>query len=401
MNISISLALILEHQKNSIRNMISKFNIYYYKPNAYRKDSNSYSINHYTSRRTAALNKMSFNNNIIGTNVSKNDTTNEYFKHPINLRTSRIATRNILSNTESSADLGLLTMTINQFNECFISNETIIKVSIEIKSTFQKSVFEKESFAEQNHQYEFHMDFGLNRKLLLVLSIIYFIIDNTIINNTKSIKILHLLSKYKFINENNKAPIKIAFEIFKIIQLYCDIISKKELFQITSEHKPKVKMKFSYLTPLVLSCKNYFSRNLLPMFFEYMIKVKIKWLIVTSTTILIILLLYYKSRLLRNQYEMKTKIYHYKSTKDEYDKAREIRFTNMSTSIKHDKTNNHKGVLSKIYMLLSIYNVLFTNRHVFPLKTVLFKLTFSHLKSFPQNCNSLVNVLTFYQTNVK
>ena len=376
MNISISLALILEHQKNSIRNMISKFNIYYYKPNAYRKDSNSYSINHYTSRRTAALNKMSFDNNIIGTNLSKNDTTNEYFKHPINLRTSRIATRNILSNTESSADLGSLTMAINQFNECFISNETIIKVSIEIKSTFQKSVSEKESFAEQNHQYEFHMDFGLNRKLLLVLSIIYFIIDNTIINNTKSIKILHLLSKYKFINENNKAPIKIAFELFKIIQLHCDIISKKELFQITSEHKPKVKMKFSYLTPLVLSCENYFSRNPLPMFFEHMIKVKIKWLIVTSTIISIILLLYCKSRSLRNQYEIKTKIYHYKSIKDEYDKAKKIHFTNMPTSIKHDKKNNHKGVLGKIYMLLSIYNVLFTNRHVFPLKTVLFKLTF-------------------------
>ena len=84
--------------------------------------------------------------------------------------------------------------------------------------------------------------------------------------------------------------------------------------------------------------------------------------------------------------------------KDECDKAREILFKNMSTSEKHDKTNDHKGVLSDVYVLLSIYNVLFTDRHVFPLKTVLFELTFSRLKSFPRNYIYLEHVLTFYQT---
>ena len=84
--------------------------------------------------------------------------------------------------------------------------------------------------------------------------------------------------------------------------------------------------------------------------------------------------------------------------KDKYHKATEILFKNISASVKHDKTNDHKGVLSNVYMLLSIYNVLFTNRHVFPLKTVLFEVTFSRLKSFPRNYICLENVLTFYQT---
>ena len=47
----------------------------------------------------------------------------------------------------------------------------------------------------------------------------------------------------------------------------------------------------------------------------------------------------------------KSKVYHPKSTKDEYDKAREIGFTNISTSAKHNKTNDYKGVLSNVCML--------------------------------------------------
>ena len=53
-----------------------------------------------------------------------------------------------------------------------------------------------------------------------------------------------------------------------------------------------------------------------------------------------------------------------KSIKDEHDKAREIRFINISTSTKHRKTNEHNKVLSNIHMLLLIHNVLFSNRHV-------------------------------------
>ena len=62
--------------------------------------------------------------------------------------------------------------------------------------------------------------------------------------------------------------------------------------------------------------------------------------------------------------------------KEEYDKAIEILFKNISTSTKHNKINNYKGVLSNAYMLLLIYNILFTNRYVFPLKLFYLNLSF-------------------------
>ena len=156
--------------------------MHYCKSNAHRRiDSNSCSINYCVSRRLAAPNQMSFDCNNIGANI-----LTKYFKHPIIFRTSRTA-RNISLNIsiepvanenlakdnyeyEFSADLGSSTIKINQSKEYFTIDETIVKVSIEIKSAFQKSVSEKESFTEQNHQCA---DFGLNRKLPLVLNIIY------------------------------------------------------------------------------------------------------------------------------------------------------------------------------------------------------------------------------------
>ena len=111
-------------------------------------------------------------------------------------------------------------------------------------------------------------------------------------------------------------------------------------------------------------------------------------------------LLNYNSRMFSKQYEtnsIKSKVFFSEFSKDECNKAREILFTKISTSKKHRKTNDHREVLSNIHMLLSIYYVLFRNRHVFPLKTVLFEITISRLKLFPQNHICPENVLTFYQ----
>ena len=82
MNVSISSALILEQQKNSIKNMISKFKIYY-KSNAYQKDSNSCSISYCVSIFAASSNKMSFDYNNIGANIL----LTKHFKHLMNFRT--------------------------------------------------------------------------------------------------------------------------------------------------------------------------------------------------------------------------------------------------------------------------------------------------------------------------
>ena len=90
MNLSMLSASMLEHQKNSIRNMMSKYAIYFFELNTYRKDNNSCSI-------IAAPNKATFDNNVIGASLSNNNATNEHLKYSINLRTSRTAARNISS----------------------------------------------------------------------------------------------------------------------------------------------------------------------------------------------------------------------------------------------------------------------------------------------------------------
>ena len=108
-------------------------------------------------------------------------------------------------------------------------------------------------------------------------------------------------------------------------------------------------------------------------------KVEMKWIYFAPTIISIAKLLCCNSRIFSKQHEtnsIKSKFYFSESAKNECNEARDIRFTNISASKKHRKTDDRKGSSSNIYMLLSLYYVLFKNQQFYPLKLFYLNLPF-------------------------
>ena len=190
-----------------------------------------------------------------------------------------------------------------------------------------------------------------------------------------------MLFSIMIFKENSKVSIKV-----KSIQLAIRaLVPKKESFKMASEFKLKVKMKWIYFAPAIISILNLMQDKSM-LFRHKIVQAKVQCLqcifikcedcfkasIKCSTTMPVIIpsltmLLGSKLRLLAKLNEInfvkKSKVNLSESVKDEHGKAREIRFK--SISAKHHEISKHKKELDKISILLLIRSIFLKNHTIF------------------------------------